>query len=284
MSHTSASNKNRTVLITGATAGIGREASFIFASNGWNLIFINRNEGKSKLLKTQLQEKYPSAEIDFYIADFGELEQVKKVVELVLDNYASIDVLINNAAVIDKSGKLFPNGFEPNFSINYLANVLLTLHFKERLKSSVKIIMVSSVAHKVGRLNADYNETLPWLQGYGNSKLALNLFVNYISKTWADEGVFVNMIHPGVVGTTIFFKSEWAKKWLSPIAALFQKSPVKAAKEYYYLASNEDLNGAFGKYFVNKKERAQSSNAHDASVQEMLYNWTINYFQKNQLL
>ena len=234
MAHSSTSKYQNTVLITGATAGIGREASFIFASNGWNIILINRNEEKSQLLKNQLLENNPSIKVDFYLSDFNELEQIKNVAALVMENHSTIDVLINNAAVIDKSGKLLPNGFEPNFSINYLANVLLTLHFKEKLKSNVKIIMVSSVAHKVGRLNADYSETLPWLQAYGNSKLALNLFVNYVAKHWADERVFVNMIHPGVVGTTIFFNSKWAKKWLAPFAALFQKSPVKAAKEYFF--------------------------------------------------
>ena len=277
-------SSNKTVLITGATSGIGKEAVLLFAEAGYDLVLLNRNKEKADHLCDIVKKSYPKTKLTTYLADFSDLDRVKNAAEQIALDHKSIDILISNAAILDKEGATLPNGLETNFTVNYMAAALIVMKLKPIMSDYGRILMVTSVAHKQGKLNYD-GPGKTWIQNYGNSKLAINLLVNKVAEQWQQEGgVCINMVHPGVVATDIFFKTGWKKQWLSPLVGLFMKSADKAAKEYFYLVTSDDLKKVTGTYFVNNKPSKQGRNALDVEVQNALNSWTISFFNKNHLL
>lgn len=277
-------SSSKTVLITGTTSGIGKEAAYLFAKRSWNLILINRNSSRLEQFKKKFQANFPQVAVSYYMADFFDLNQVKIAAHEVLANHTRLDAIVNNVGLIDRTGiHELPNGLEPHIGVNYMSNVLLTLLLKPILGKDSKVVMVTSEVHKIGRLNSQ-NNGASWLQRYANSKLCINLFSNYIASDWSETGVNVNTIHPGVVGTSIFFNKGWTRQVMAPLVGIFMKSSTKAAEEYYQLVTRSEFIGMYGEYFKNDKLAIQGKRALDKELQQSLYSWTMDYFKKHHLI
>ena len=178
----------------------------------------------------------------------------------------NIDVLINNAGVVNTSYHETSDGIENTFAVNHLGYFLFTNLLLHKLKgeSETRIINVSSAAHSfVKEIQwQDINFKNNFKQGlrcYGQSKLANLLFTRYLAIKLSTENITVNAIHPGGVNTSLGSQNKvWYSKPLRLILRPFFRSPLKGAESIIYLATKQD-DGVTGEYFVDSKIHKSSS-------------------------
>tara|TARA_B100000614_G_scaffold199568_1_gene180720 strand:+ start:164 stop:1012 length:849 start_codon:yes stop_codon:yes gene_type:complete len=250
--------KDKNVLITGATSGIGRAAAVKLSSIGANIYFVARDESKAKLLVDDIN-KISGKEAIPIIADLSSQSDIRKAAQKFNKLNLPLHVLLNNAGLINKERKETVDGLEEVFAINHLAYFLLTMLLIDRLKeaSNSRIVNVSSGAHAFvkGFNFEDYQakNTYKPFQVYGYSKLANILFTKKLSEILKEDNITVNCLHPGVVGTSFGQNNGNLQKILFYIAKPFMRSSEKGAETSIYLCSSSDVSDVSGEYFYNCK-------------------------------
>ena len=282
----------KTILITGATSGIGKDLINILADKNYNLLFIGRNETKCAELKEFLQ-KNKKIKTNYYISDFNDLNSVIKMAEKIILKNQKIDALINNAGKVYFSYKKSINGIEKSFQINYLSHFLLTsLLIKNNLfNKNSQIINVSSVAHNpdssinsldkiknkdlIGKINfQDINYEKNKFKGfsslfYSRSKMAQILWTYYLSDIQKD--ISINAIHPGLLGSNVVYENGFLGKIFTPFFKLFFKSTSEGAKSIINLLDLVFEQKLTGKYFDEKNESKSYSYTYNKIHQKKLY-------------
>ena len=250
---------NKNILITGATSGIGKESALALAKMGANITFIARNKLKAENLLTDIN-KISNGKNSFIIANLSSQEDIKTASEKYIDKNISLDILLNNAGLINFKRKETIDGFEETFAINHLAYFSLTNLLLDKIKesNSARIVNVSSGAHLfVKRMNFDDIQSKKLykpFQVYGYTKLANILFTKKLSSILKNEKITVNCLHPGVVGTSFGQNnSNNLNKFLSFIAKPFMRTSEKGAETSIYLCSSPDVSDISGQYFYNCK-------------------------------
>jgi NAD(P)-dependent dehydrogenase (short-subunit alcohol dehydrogenase family) len=205
------SQEGKTIVITGATSGLGKEAAKVLASKGATVVMAVRNTQKAAAAVKQIRDGFPSAKIDIRALDLGSLASVKSFAEGILSEHDSIDVLINNAGVMMCPYSKTEDGFEIQMGVNHLGHFALTgllMPLLMRTKGA-RIVATSSIAHKSGDINFDdinwearkYKTT----KAYSDSKLA-NLYFMYelARKLKGDESApIITTSHPGWTKTEL---------------------------------------------------------------------------------
>ena len=250
--------KNKNVLITGATSGIGEATAIDLAKKGANIFFIARNNLKAQNLSDKI-EFISGKRSKFFIADLASLKNIK---DSALE-FISLDIplhdLLNNAGLINNNRKETVDGLEEVFSINHLAYFYLTYLLLDKLKEGTpsRIINVSSGAHAfVKGFNFDDVNSLKEYKPfkvYGYSKLANILFTKKLSQVLENENITVNCLHPGVVGTGFGQNNGVFSKILFNLSKPFMRSSEKGAETSIYLCSSPDVSDVSGQYFYNCK-------------------------------
>lgn len=250
---------NKNILITGATSGIGRESALALAKMGANITFIARNKLKAENLLTDIN-KISNGQNSFIIADLSSQKDIKTASEKYIDKNISLDVLLNNAGLINFKRNETIDGFEETFAINHLAYFSLTNLLLDKIKesNSARIVNVSSAAHQfVKRMNFDdihSKKSYKPFQVYGYTKLANILFTKKLSSILEKDKITVNSLHPGVVGTSFGQNNtNNLNKVLSFIAKPFMRTSEKGAETSIYLCSSPDVSDISGQYFYNCK-------------------------------
>ena len=142
--------KEKTVLVTGATDGIGKATAYALAEGGARVLVHGRDPQKCAALAVDLNEKYPENDAAYFVADFSSLNSVKEMSEKIISKVDALHVLVNNAGNFYRHRTLSEDGYEMTFAVNHLASFLLTLNLLDLLRSSApaRIVNVSSSAHK----------------------------------------------------------------------------------------------------------------------------------------
>jgi len=250
--------KNKNVLITGATSGIGEATAIDLAKQGANIFFIARNNLKAQNLSDKI-EFISGKRPKFFIADLASLKNIKDAALEFISLDIPLHVLLNNAGLINNNRKETVDGFEEVFSINHLAYFYLTHLLLDKLKedSPSRIINVSSGAHAfVKGFNFDDVHSLTEYKPfkvYGRSKLANILFTKKLSQILDKDNITVNCLHPGVVGTSFGQNNGILQKILFYIAKPFMRSSEKGAESSIYLCSSSNVEAVTGEYFYNCK-------------------------------
>ena len=258
--------KNKTVVISGATNGIGKAAAVELSKERSKLIFTYRNESLANDLLAEIKDLSPDTQVHSVYCDFSNQDSIKKCAEEINEMCENIDVLINNAGVVNTSYHETSDGIENTFAVNHLGYFLFTNLLLHKLKgeSETRIINVSSAAHSfVKEIQwQDINFKNNFKQGlrcYGQSKLANLLFTRYLAIKLSTENITVNAIHPGGVNTSLGSQNKvWYSKPLRLILRPFFRSPLKGAESIIYLATKQD-DGVTGEYFVDSKIHKSSS-------------------------
>ena len=250
--------KNKNVLITGATSGIGEATAIDLAKKGANIFFIARNNLKAQNLSDKI-EFISGKRPKFFIADLASLKNIKESALEFISLDIPLHVLLNNAGLINNNRKETVDGFEEVFSINHLAYFYLTNLLLDKLKEGApsRIINVSSGAHAfVKGFNFDDVNSLKEYKPfkvYGYSKLANILFTKKLSQVLENENIIVNCLHPGVVGTGFGQNNGIFSKILFNLSKPFMRSSEKGAETSIYLCSSPDVSDVSGQYFYNCK-------------------------------
>lgn len=240
--------RDKTVLITGATDGIGKQTALRLAEMGARVLLHGRNPEKGEKVRQEIISKSGNPMVELLIADLQSLKQVRQLASDVKKTTNRLDVLINNAGVYMKKRRLSEDGFEMTFAVNHLAPFLLTNLLIDLLKQSApaRVVTVSSVGHKLVYLNmADLQGKFffwDWV-AYCRSKLLNVLFTFELSERLKGTGVAANAVHPGVITTNLLKKAKVGSS----------ASIEDGADPLVYLATSSELNNVSGKYFDRKK-------------------------------
>lgn len=245
----------KTCAITGCSSGIGLATAIELAKQGYQILMIVRNNEKSEKAFQRIKQESGSENIIQFFTDLSSIKSIKKTAEEIKKRISIIDILINNAGVFTKKYQKTEDGIELTIAVNYLATFTLTNFLLPIIdKESGKIINLSSELYKKGKINPDKLFEVDKFNGnaiYANSKLMVNYFTYELAKRLENEGISVNCVHPGVVGTDIF--REYAK-WFNFILNLFITKPEIGAKSVLNLVLNHKLDNVSGKYFNKTKE------------------------------
>jgi retinol dehydrogenase-13 len=249
--------RDRLVVISGATSGIGYHTARKFASHGARLLCINRNEMKSEALKAEIEKEY-GVSCEYIIADLSNLKDIYNVAEKLVRIDIPIDVLIHNAGIYLTKRELTNEGFDKVFAVHHLSSFVINILLYKKLKSQgrARIILVNSEGHRFAAWGLRLDD-LNWekrrysgLKSYGSAKLAqllsMLLFAEYM-KPW---GVTINALHPGAVRSETGQENGAVYRWVKK--HLFDKTlrPAEiSAESIYYLGVSDEVEGVSGKFF-----------------------------------
>jgi len=283
------SMNGKVCVISGATSGVGLETVKALAAGGANIVIVARNINKAQAIQKEIEKDY-SIKIDYFIADFADLHQVRTVAKSILDKYAKIDVLINSVGIHSTKRVLNKDGLEMAFCVNHLAPFLFTTLLIDRMIESApaRIIQVNSEGHRFNGLKLD---DLNWerriytgLRGYGASKTAQLFTVWELAEKLKGTKVTINAVHPGGVKTNIGNNNGKLYKWfLHHITWHFLKDPKIAGDAIYYLASANELAEVSGEFFNLTIEEKPAKHALDAKMQKQMWdlsNEIVNSLEK----
>ena len=272
--------ENKVCLITGATNGIGQESAKALNKMGAEIVFVARKEEKGNFLKQQLKNDSGRA-ATMIIANLSSQAEVKRAANEFLALEKPLDILLNNAGIMNRQRTETVDGLEEVFSVNHLAYFTLSLMLSEKLRQTEnsRIINVASGAHQfVKDMNFDdlqSEKTFKPLQVYGQSKLANILFTKSLSEKLLNSGVTVNCLHPGFVSTGIGSNNKGIWNLLMFLAKPFAKKSNKGAETSIYLCASPAVKNISGEYFVDCSVEKVSEAANDPKQAEKLWDISV---------
>jgi retinol dehydrogenase-13 len=269
--------RDRLVVISGATSGIGYHTARKFASHGARLLCINRNEKKSETLKAEIEKEY-GISCEYIIADLSNLKDIYNTAEKLGKIDMPIDVLIHNAGIYLTRRELNAEGFDKVFVVHHLSSFVINILLSEKLKSQEKarIILVSSEGHRFAAWGLRL-EDLNWekrrysgVKSYGSAKLAQLLSMLLFAEYFRPWGVTINAMHPGAVRSETGHENgviyRWVKKHL--YNKILRPTEI-SAESIYYLAVSDEIDGISGKFFnlTTEEEPAPPALDRDAAYE-----------------
>jgi retinol dehydrogenase 12 len=273
----------RTILVTGATSGLGLATAEALARMGAAVIVHGRNSDKAKRVVTGLVRATGNQQVSFVQADFASLADVRRLAEDLDERLPRLDVLINNAgtAVIGRPMTLTGDGYEMTFAVNHLAPFLLTNLLLDKIKKSApaRIVVVASEAHRGVKLDLDDlmgKRGGVGFRAYSRSKLANILFTRSLAKRLEGSGVTINAVHPGVVHSGLLSSSSTPYKLIMTLGGWLMRSPQQGARTSIYLASSPEGEGRSGGYYADCTLMEPTAEARDDVSGERLWQLSAN--------
>jgi NAD(P)-dependent dehydrogenase (short-subunit alcohol dehydrogenase family) len=262
----------RTIVITGASDGIGAASARQLHDAGERVVVVGRNPEKTDAVVSALGA-------DSLVADFSDLSQVRELAASLLDRYEKIDVLANNAGGMFGDRKMTRDGFELTFQVNHLAPFLLTTLLMDRLvDSGASVIQTSSeAARRFARFDIDD------LQGerrysasaaYGNGKLANVLLTKELHRRYGDAGLNAVAFHPGVIGSGFAGSSTGVMRWFytSPLTRrLLTSTDVGGARLTWLALGKPGVDWQPGEFYANNRVARTNRLADDPALAKMLW-------------
>jgi short-subunit dehydrogenase len=271
--------RDKLVVISGATSGIGYFTAREYASHGANIVCINRNEEKSEIVCEEICHDF-EVKCDYKIADFTQISDIKRAGRELLGSSLNIDELIHNAGVHSTKKIMTVDDNEMVFQVIYLGSFILNYLLKDKLKAQerARIIFVNSEGYRFAISGLKLDD-LKWkkrrytgLGSYGAAKTAQLLSMIKFNEYFEGSGVTINACHPGQVKTNIgenngrlyrFYKHHFVNR--------SSKSPQISADALYYLGVSKDVEGISGKFFNLTNEEEPAPHALDKEVAEELW-------------
>jgi retinol dehydrogenase 12 len=265
--------RGKTVVITGASSGIGREAALELAKRGATVVPVGRDAKRTDAVARKVGAEPLQA-------DFSSLDDVRRLGRTLLERYDRIDVLVNNAGLVSGRRRLTADGLELTMAVNHFAPFLLTNLLLERLAASApaRVVTTASDAHRGGHIDVgDLNGERRWSawSAYGTSKLANILFTRALARRLEGTGVVANCLHPGVIRTGLARGAPLPIRLGWRAASVFFGSPRKGASTIVYLVSAPEAAEVSGGYFVDSRPASPSAQAQDDALAEQLWERSV---------
>lgn len=188
----------KTILLTGATDGIGLVTAKLLVELGHTLLIHGRNAEKLRNTQSDLQQINDQASVTCYQADFSDLQDVATMTEQLLSDQQQLDVIINNAGVLSTNQNITTDGLDLRFVVNTLAPYVITQRLMPLLNSQSRVLNLSSAAQSPVNLAALIGQqTLPDMAAYAQSKLAITMWNNALAAQHGQQGPVFIAINPG---------------------------------------------------------------------------------------
>jgi NAD(P)-dependent dehydrogenase (short-subunit alcohol dehydrogenase family) len=264
---------SRTIVLTGASDGIGAAAARWLVRAGHAVVLVGRSPEKTRRIGEELHAP-------FHVVDFAELSQVRDLAATLAERHPSIDVLVNNAGGIFGERARTIDGFEKTLQVNHLAPFLLTnLLMPTLLGSRASVLTTSSAAARLfGRIDLDdldNDRRFSANKAYGDSKLANILFTKELHRRFQGEGLSAAAFHPGAVATAFAANSTSPMRWvyqtpLRRLAGLI--SPEEGATTLVWLAETQPgIDWVSGEFYEKLQVARTNPQASDAELARLLW-------------
>jgi NAD(P)-dependent dehydrogenase (short-subunit alcohol dehydrogenase family) len=260
--------EDRTVLVTGATDGLGRATALELASRGATVLVHGRSQERGEHAVAELREASGNERIHLHLADLSTLDEVRRLADDVAREHERLDVLVNNAGIISAERRLSADGHELTFAVNHLSHFLLAELLLPLLRRSApaRIVNVSSI----GQGPIDFAD--PMLErgydgfgAYTQSKLAQIMFTFELAERLTAEGergVTVNALHPATLMDTKMVRETFGRA---------RSSVAEGVEAVVRLCLSDELEGVSGRYFDGFRESSAQGQAYDPEARRRLW-------------
>jgi NAD(P)-dependent dehydrogenase (short-subunit alcohol dehydrogenase family) len=271
--------RDKTVVVTGATNGIGKVTALELARLGARVLIVGRDPKRGEATLEEIRAQSGNANVELLLADLSLMSETRRLAQEVSAKTGKLDVLVNNAGAIFTEREETREGLEKTFALNHMSYFLLTNLLLETLKASgnARVVNVSSDAHRIGALNFEDLQArngFNSMRVYGQSKLMNVLFSNELARRLQGTGVTSNALHPGVVATGFAQGSSGVWGWIFKLLRFVpgaMVTPQQGARTSIHLASSDAVNGITGLYFSNQKPTVPSLASLEVPAQQRLW-------------
>lgn len=263
----------KTVVITGATSGIGEVAADRLAGKGERIVFIARDSARGEETLKHLRA-ISDGDHKLHLADLARLSEMKRVAAEIAASEPSIDILVNNAGAMFNRRKITEDGLEMTFALNHMAYFVITNLLLTKMSAGARIVSTASDAHKGAKLDFSDLQSLHHYSGfavYGRSKLCNILFTRELARRLNGTDMTANCFHPGFVATRFGDQSGGALSLGIRAAKTFALTPEQGAQTMVYLANSPDVAEVSGAYFVKCKPATPAREAQNGADAKRLW-------------
>lgn len=269
----------KVALVTGSTGGIGVEIADQLASQGWDLILLNRSKDKTNKQISELREKYAEQNFSGYIADFLDLDDVRSALSQITAQHEAIHGVFNNAGFLSGERQTSKQGHEAHFAINAVVPFVITQTLLEQLAAGSSDEQASFVANlSSGSINgvkkldvgalSNPSEVGGLMGAYANSKVVVNTMAQAMKAELEARGISIMSVDPGPTQTHMVAAGDgipWLIRILRPL--LFKPAKSQTAKLISGVMSAVDQKQS-GAHISEGKLKAEHPLALDAQVQQ----------------
>jgi len=288
--------KNKIILITGATSGIGKQTATTLAKMGATVVITGRNKESGESALAEIKQLSGNTNIELLLADISSKSGISQLVNQFKSKFNSLDVLINNAGSAASERKLNNDGVELNFATNVLAPYQLTTQLMDLLKKStsprVVTLMGGDLPKKLDMDNLQGEESFDGLNYYSQSKLTMMAMMYEFAEQVKETKITINVCYPGQASTnmTQSVTADMLPGMMKMIFPLFKyfvrpdggKSAEKASRSSVYLACSPDIEGKSGLYFdKNVKLATWPSVVLDNSNRQQIWKLVVKLSKKD---
>jgi NAD(P)-dependent dehydrogenase (short-subunit alcohol dehydrogenase family) len=254
-----------TVLVTGATDGLGRRVAWEIAAKGATVLLHGRSPERLEASLEELRKETGNEKLGSYLADLSSLGEVRGMAEQVLTEHDRLDVLVNNAGVIVQEREVSADGRELTFAVNHLSHFLLTGLLLPRLEgsASARIVNVASAAQSpIDFADPMLERGYDAMRAYSQSKLAQVMFTFELAERLSGTGVTANVLHPASLMDT---------KMIHDTFGYTMSTVEEGAEAVVRLAASPELEGVTGRYFDGTREARANRQAYDVEARQKLW-------------
>lgn len=245
-------------MVTGANSGMGKITAIALAKMGARLVITCRDQAKSEQARDEIAVASQNSDITCLWGDLSSQKQVRQLAQSYKDKFDKLDVLVNNAGMLDSERTLTEDGIERTFAVNHLACFLLTNLLLEPLHNADKarVVTVASDVHKLAKYDPD---NLQLERGYGAykayclSKLANMMFSHELARRLDGTSVTANCCHPGYVSSNFGSGGNLIFRIVMAVSRPFLSSTDKGSRTAIHLATSPEVENISGEYFENQK-------------------------------
>jgi NAD(P)-dependent dehydrogenase (short-subunit alcohol dehydrogenase family) len=254
-----------TILVTGATDGLGKRVAQELAAKGTTVLLHGRSPERLAATLEELRSQTGGEKVNSYLADLSSLAAVRDLAERILSEYDRLDVLVNNAGIIIQERKESEDGYELTFAVNYLSHFLLTSLLLPLLKGSApaRVVNVASA----GQSPIDFDDPMlergyDAMRAYSQSKLAQIMFTFELAERLSGTGVSVNALHPASLMDT---------KMVHDTFGYTMSTVEEGTEAVVRLAVSQEVEGVTGRYFDGTREARADGQAYDKEARQTLW-------------
>ncbi|HEX6839284.1 MAG TPA: SDR family oxidoreductase [Polyangia bacterium] len=259
----------QTILVTGATDGIGRETARQLGERGARVLVHGRSRDKAERAAKALRDESGRDAFEPVAGDFARLDEVRALAAEIAARHPRLDALVNNAGIYTREGGRSADGFDLTLAVNHLAPFALTHLLIDALPRGARVVFVSSNVHRsadgaglIERLTGAATGEHDGYAAYADSKLANVLTAYELARRLEPRGIAVNAMHPGVIGTKLLRQG---------FGGLGGADVARGAAGEVKLAIDPSLDGVSGRYFDQTQESRAAAAASDTALQARVY-------------
>ncbi len=252
---------------------MGKATVCALARQGFRMVMLCRSRGRGEAALRDVRTQGVDAELA--LCDLADMADIRRFAAEFRARHDRLDVLVLNAGVITLDRRETKDGLEQTFGVNHIGHFLLTQELLPLMGRCGRIVVVGSGAHKIGKIHfGDINLTRGYnvFRAYGQSKLANLLFARELALRLEDQGITVNCVHPGAVGTNMGVDRDTGfGKAVMALLRPFFLTPEQGAETAVYLATSADVVGATGGYYYRQKPAGSSCASNDPELARRLW-------------